>query len=82
MIVLKIHVGCGALLLGTSGLRILDQLCYPLSIITSEHIVIIGSRNKNFKISWFLDQAFKQEFVAGRGFLKNVAGFFSFSSRL
>ena len=49
-----------------------------LSIITSEHIVIIGSKNKNVKISWFLDQAFKQEFVAGRGFLKNVAVFFFF----
>ena len=33
MIVLKIHVGCGASLLGTSGLMILDQLYYPLSYL-------------------------------------------------
>ena len=46
-----------------------------LSIITSEHIVIIGSRNIYFLIFWFFDQAFKQKFT-GRGFLKNVAVFF------
>ena len=31
MIGLKIHLGCGALLLGTNRLKILDQLYYPIS---------------------------------------------------